>query len=443
MSLPTIAIVGRPNVGKSSFLNAVIGRRVSIVEPTPGVTRDRICVEAYCGDRDLLLMDTGGIGVVDEARLDDDIEVQIDTALDLASVVIFLVDGKDGVTPLDKEVARRLRCLSKPIVLGVNKIDHPAKNDLAAEFHRLGIAEPHAVSAKEGFGIVDLFERAVALLPPAESLETTEDEELPRIAFVGKRNVGKSTLLNSLVGENRVIVSDIQGTTRDAVDVTVDYKGRRFVAIDTAGIMKKNRVKGSIEFYSQARTVAAIRRAQVVVFMFDANLEVSQVDKKLAMQIVDSGRPCVLVVNKWDLAREKIGTAEFLEYMAERLPGLHFAPAVFISATESFNLAGLIDVSFDLHRQAITRVGTGELNRALEQAFQQRKPGGKKGYKTKIYYGTQVDRSPPTFVVFVNEPGLFPSNYRRYIENRLRDAFDFAEIPVQVYFRRRSSLYHD
>lgn len=444
MSLPTIAIVGRPNVGKSSYLNAAIGRRISIVEPTPGVTRDRVCVEIDCGDRTAILVDTGGIGVVDEERLDDDIENQIDIALHLADCLIFMVDAKAGLTPLDERVARRLRKMQKPMVLCANKIDHPGKEHLATDFLRLGLGEPIILSTKEQIGVQKTLEAAFALIDE-EAIWGDEgiDPEIPRIAFVGKRNVGKSTILNLLAGEGRVIVSDIAGTTRDAVDVPVEYIGRKLVAIDTAGIMKKNRVKSSIEFYSQARSEAAIRRSDVVFFVIDPTTDISQVDKKIAMQIVETGRPCVIVVNKWDLAKDKIDTGSFAEYIEKKLPGLHFAPVVVVCASEGKRLEQAIDVGFDLFDQTTIRATTGELNRAVEAAFERKKPGGKYGYKAKIYFTTQVDRSPPTFVVFVNEPSLFPSNYRRYIENRLREKFEFEEIPVHVFFRRRNSRFHD
>lgn len=442
MRIPTIAVVGRPNVGKSSYFNAVVGRRVAIVEPTPGVTRDRVSADIDCGGRVVQLMDTGGIGVVDEMALDADIENQIDLALHLADVVIFLVDGRDGVTPLDETVAEQLRKLKKPLILGANKIDHPSRENLAMEFYSLGLGDPIALSANEGLGVEEVLDAAVALLPEDAVVEPNE-EQLPKIALVGKRNVGKSTLLNHLAGEERVIVSDIAGTTRDAVDVTLEFEGRRFIAIDTAGVMKKGKVGSSIDFYSQARTEGAIRRADVVLFLFDPTLDISQVDKKLAMQVSDACRPCVLVVNKWDLAQDSIKTGEFMDYLADRLPGLHFAPAVFISALEELNTSGLMDVAFDIAEQAGRRVGTGELNRVLEDAFARRRPGGKHGYKAKMFFGTQVETSPPTFVVFVNDPSLYPANYQRYVENRLREAFEFSEIPIRVFLRKRASMYHD
>jgi GTP-binding protein len=444
MSLPTIAIVGRPNVGKSSYLNAAIGRRISIVEATPGVTRDRVAVEIDCGDRTAILVDTGGIGVVDEVKLDDDIEGQIDIALNLADCLIFLVDAKVGITPLDQRVARLLRKLNKPIVFCANKIDHPGKNHMATEFLRLGLGEPLILSTKEEIGVQEALEQAFAKIEDYSGWgDDGIDPDIPRIAFVGKRNVGKSTILNLLAGEGRVIVSDIAGTTRDAVDVPVEYMGRKLVAIDTAGIMKKTKVKNSIDFYSQARSEAAIRRSNVVFFVLDPTTDISQVDKKISMQIIETGRPCVIVVNKWDLAKEKIDTGSFSEYIEKKLPGLHFAPVVVVSATEGKRLEHAIDVAFELHNQSSARVTTGELNRVIEKAFERKKPGGKYGYKAKIYFNTQVDRSPPTFVIFVNEPTLFPANYRRYIENRLREAFDFEEIPVHVFFRRRASRFHD
>ncbi|MEE9393369.1 MAG: ribosome biogenesis GTPase Der [Planctomycetota bacterium] len=441
MSLATVAIVGRPNVGKSSYLNAVIGRRIAIVEPTPGVTRDRLIIDVRVGDRNIQLMDTGGIGIVDVAQLDDDIAYQIDMAIELADAVIFLVDGKDGITALDQQVADTLRRLKKPVILGVNKIDHPKRDPQAGEFWALGLGEPHPLSALEKLGVDALLDDVVAMLPedfyPGES-----PNELPKFAFVGKRNVGKSTLLNTMAGEARVIVSEIAGTTRDAVDVDLEYEGLKFTAIDTAGVMKKGKVPSSIDFYSQTRTEAAIRRCDVVLFLIDATDDISQVDKKIAMQVRDQGKPCILAINKWDLASGRMESKDYLEYIGEKLPGFHFAPVVFISALEEFNTKGVLEVAFDIYGQASKRVGTGELNRLLEQAFEKRKPGGKRGYKARIYYGAQVETSPPTFVVFVNDLRMFPENYRRYLENRLREAFDFAEVPLQVRFRRRTSLYH-
>ncbi|MEZ6196534.1 MAG: ribosome biogenesis GTPase Der [Planctomycetota bacterium] len=443
MKVPTIAIVGRPNVGKSSYLNAAARRRVAIVEPTPGVTRDRLVIDVEMEGRKVRLMDTGGIGIVDEARLDEDIAFQIDMALELADAVIFLIDGKEGVTPLDRQVAERLRRLEKPLMLGVNKIDHPNQEPRAYEAWELGLGEPMPISAQEGFRVFALLGDLLDRIPPEVGEEERPEDGLLRLAIVGKRNVGKSTFLNTLAGKQRVIVSDIAGTTRDAVDVELEYEGRRFVAIDTAGIMKKSKVGTSVDFYSQTRTEAAIRRADVVLFLFDAVTEVSQVDKKIAMQIIDEGKACVLVANKWDLAEGNMGTEDYLEYLQKRLPGLHFAPLVFMSARQEFNTRGVIDVAFDLHEQASLQAGTGELNRAVKEAFERRKPGGRFGYKARIFYATQVRTSPPTFAVFVNSPDHFPDDYRRYLENRLREAFGFSEVPVHVRFRGRTSIYHD
>jgi GTPase len=446
MSIPTIAIVGRPNVGKSSYLNAAARRRIAIVEPTPGVTRDRLIVDVEISGRPVRLMDTGGIGIVDEAALDEDIAYQIDMALELADAVIFLVDGRDGILPLDRKVAEKLRRLEKPLTLGVNKLDHPNQEDRAVEAWELGLGEPVPMSAQELINVHGILEDLLDRILEAEgeeAFEESEEEGPPKIAFVGKRNVGKSTLLNTIAGTQRVIVSDIAGTTRDAVDVEVEYEGLNFVAIDTAGIMKKSSIGSSIDFYSQVRSEAAIRRADVVLFLFDATTEVSQVDKKIAMQIIDEGRPCVLVANKWDLAEGNMSTEEYAEYLQARLPGLHFAPLVFTAALDKFNVKGAIEVAFDLHRQARIEVGTGELNRAIKEAFRRRKPGGKLGYRARVFYATQVRSVPPTIVIFVNNPELFPENYRRYFENYLRENFEFSEVPVQVRFRRRTSIYND
>lgn len=443
MNRPTIAIVGRPNVGKSSYMNAAARRRISIVQETPGVTRDRVTCEVEVLGQMVELVDTGGIGVVDEARLDAHIERQIDTALETADAVIFLVDGKDGITALDTRVAEILRRLRKPMILGVNKLDHPKHEPEASEFYSLGMGEPRAISAQEYIGVDALLEEIVRDLQKTMSFDSDDDEDdTLKIAFVGKRNVGKSTVLNLLAEEERVIVSDIAGTTRDAVDQLIELKGRKFIAIDTAGIMKKSSISNSIEFYSQSRTEQAIRRADVVLFLLDAAKDISQVDKKLASIIVDEAKPCVVVVNKWDLAKDTIETGDYMKYLEVKLHGLHFAPVVFSSALENFNVVGAISTAFDLHEQAQTRVGTGELNRLLEGAMRRRRPGGAKGYKARIYYGTQVGVSPPSFSIFVNDMKLFPANYGRYIINQLREEFDFEEIPVRLFFKRRKSLYH-
>lgn len=443
MNRPTVAIVGRPNVGKSSYMNAVARQRISIVQETPGVTRDRVTCEVYVKGKAVELVDTGGIGIVDEHRLDSHIERQIDIALETADAVIFLVDGQDGITALDTRVAEILRRLTKPIILGVNKLDHPKRETDATEFYSLGMGEPHPISAQEYIGVDDLLEQIITRLEESSPIEEVDDEDdTLRIAFVGKRNVGKSTVLNLLAKEERVIVSDIAGTTRDAVDQLIEIGDRKFIAIDTAGIMKKSSISSSIEFYSQSRTEQAIKRAHVVLFLLDAVKDISSVDKKLASIIVDETKPCVIVVNKWDLVRESMDTSDYLTYLEKKLHGLHFSPIAFVSALENFNVAGAISTAFDLHDQAQSRVGTGELNRLLEAAMRKRRPGGPRGYKARIYYGTQVGVSPPSFTIFVNDMKLFPANYGRYIINQLREEFDFGEIPVRIFFKRRKSLYH-
>jgi GTP-binding protein len=443
MKLPCIAIIGRPNVGKSSYMNAVAGRRVSIVEPTPGVTRDRVAVRVERMQRSFELIDTGGIGVNDEQRLDDHIERQINIALDLADVVIFLVDGRDGPTPLDQRVATILRKLDKPVVLGVNKIDSPSKDAAAYEFFILGLGDPLPISAQQGIGVFDLLDHAMALLPGEPVEPDNNPDSLVKIAVVGKRNAGKSTFMNKLFGEERVIVSDIPGTTRDSVDVEVDFAGRRFILIDTAGMQRKARVKDSIEFYSQVRTYDAIKRADVSIFMIDALTDISIVDKKLGETILYEKKPCIIVVNKWDLAKGNMTTEDYAKYLADRLRGLHFAPITFISALEGSNLKSVINIAFDLARQSQTKVGTGELNRLLESAFEKRHPPGRSGHKAKIYYGTQVGTSPPEFRLFVNDTALFSDDYKRYLENEIRAKFDCGEVPILVTFWRRESRFHD
>lgn len=443
MKTPCIAIIGRPNVGKSSYMNAVAGRRVSIVEPTPGVTRDRVTVRLEHRQKIFDLIDTGGIGINDEQRLDDHIERQIKTALELADVIIFLVDGRDGVTPLDQRVAQTLRRLDKPVVLGVNKIDNPTKEVLAMDFYRLGFGEPTPLSAGQGISVTELLDRAVDLLPDEEWEPDNSQDDLVKVAVVGKRNAGKSTFLNKLAGAERVIVSDLPGTTRDAVDVEVEFAKRRFVLIDTAGLQRKAGVRDSIEFYSQVRTIDALKRADIIVFMIDAVTDISIVDKKLGESVVYERKPVVIFVNKWDLADGRMTTEEYSKYFAEKLPGLHFAPIVFGSAKDGKNLKAVIDVAFDLRKQAEIKVGTGELNRVIETAIEKRRPPGSDGHKAKIYYGTQVGTTPPAFRLFVNDAAYFTEDYRRYLENEIRAAFACAEVPVLVTIRRRESRFHD
>lgn len=442
MSLPVIAIVGRPNVGKSSLLNSFAGERISIVDSTPGVTRDRVSALVPFRDVVMEMVDTGGIGVVDQDDLSDHIERQIAFALEGANLILFVVDVRDGITPLDRMVAARLRERSEeiPLILAANKVDHPNLESGVHEFHRLGLGDPHGVSANEGWGRKDLLQEISGKVWPTAGVET---DPVMRIAVVGRRNVGKSTFVNVMAQEERVIVSEVPGTTRDAVDVRFQKDGREFVVIDTAGIQRRKGIKDSIEFYSQVRTLGAIQRADVVLFLLDASEEITRADKKLGETISKAHKVCVMVANKWDLSGGKIATEAYAKYLSDRMPGMIYAPIVFTTAKESRNTQAAIDLAQSLYKRASLRAGTGELNRVMKAILKHRPPPAKRGKSGKIYYATQVAACPPVFVVFVNQPKAFSNDYRRYIANSLREALKFEEIPIRIIFRQRESQYHD
>jgi GTPase len=439
MARPSVCIVGRPNVGKSSLLNALYGERVSIVDPTPGVTRDRVSVDVKTEGRCFELVDTGGVGIVDRDDLAADVEMQINAAIAGADVVVFVADVQEGVAALDREAATLLRKAGKPVVFALNKTDHEKWEPHAGEFAALGLDAPVMVSAKHGAGLGDLTDAIVAKLPPVTPEEEAFTSDEMRICIVGQRNAGKSTLLNALLGENRVIVSALPGTTRDSVDVRATHRGKPFVCVDTAGVRKQNKVQDSVEFYSQARSRKAVERSHVAIFLIDAEKDVSQVDKLVAEWLLENRKPVVLAVNKWDLA-ERIDTEKYLKYLASRLPLLHYAPVVFLSAKDRVRVDELFDVAFELYEQAGVRVGTGDLNRVIQKAAEVRGPRVSRGKHPKIYYATQVAVHPPYFVLFVNDPLMFKDEYRRYLESRLRDAFGFHEIPLRISFRERVSL---
>jgi GTPase len=446
LRLPVVAIIGRPNVGKSSLLNCLSGERISIVEETPGVTRDRVSTILRHGDASFELIDTGGIGIVDRGDLTEHIDRQIHIAIHDASIVLFVVDVRDGLMPLDSEVAERLRReplrpdeggeFPRKVILVANKVDEAKFEPDAAEFLKLGYGEPLLVSASQGFGRTDILDRIVAELPPSPPGEV---EPVLKVAVVGRQNVGKSTFVNALAREERVIVSEIPGTTRDAVDVRFEKDGKTFVVIDTAGVKRKSRTLDSIEFYSRARTTAAIRRADVVLLMVDASAEITKIDKSMGSEIAGESKPCIIVANKWDLSGGTVATEAWAKYAYDRLRGLGYAPISFITAKEGRNIQATIDLAQELHKKSAYRVGTGELNRVLDKIRDRHLPAARGGKSPKIFYATQVGTTPPTFVFFVNDPDLLPRDFRRYIENRFRDDLPFAELPVRIFYRRRES----
>lgn len=435
---PLIAIVGRPNVGKSSFFNAVLGKRVSIVDPVAGVTRDRVSAEVMHSGRLFELIDTGGIGLVDQTLLKEEIERQIEIALDLADVVIFVVDVREGVTVLDEDVAGRLRACRKPVLLVANKADSISLEAGRHQFHGLGFGEPHAVSALERRGVYTALEAALELIPAEDADRDQESEaadpEKIKVAVVGRMNAGKSSLVNRLAAEERVIVSSVPGTTRDSVDVSFRVAGRDFVIIDTAGIRRKRSIQDSVEFYGQARAERAVRRSDAVILMLDATQDISSVDKKIADLVLSSYKPCVLAISKWDLAKEHT-TEEYGIYVADRLPGFSFVPLTFISSLSGFNVTSTFRLVADLCAQSTCRVSTPRINEVLKAAIARRAPQIRRSRLARIYFGTQVDVKPPTIIVFVNDIRNFNRDYRRYLANRFREELPFSEVPIKIAFR--------
>lgn len=439
MSLPIVAIVGRPNVGKSSLLNCLAGRRIAIVDASPGVTRDRISVTiALGGDEEaryIELVDTGGMGIEDVDNLTEHVETQINYAIGAATLIIFLVDAREGLTTLDRHVAQRLRRMDKPVILAANKVDQMRVASETADLHRLGFGEPMLISAKHSRGIAELLDTIEALL--TDTPFDTPPEPVMKLAVVGKRNAGKSTFINTLAGSERVIVSETPGTTRDSVDVTIELAGRTFTLIDTAGIRKKKSLSGDIDFYSYHRAMRSIRRADVVALMIDASVPVSQVDKSLAGSITENFKPVILVVNKWDLAEGKTTVEDYAEYFAKTFPGLSSAPLALTTATEGVNVRQTIYLAEELFTQAQTRVGTGKLNVVIQDILKLRGPSHKTGRPPKILFASQVATAPPTIVCFVNNLKSFEGSYERFLLNRLHERLPFGEIPIRLIFRSR------
>jgi GTP-binding protein len=445
MKTPCVAIIGRPNVGKSSLFNAICGRRVAIVEATPGVTRDRISQLVRRDGFAFELVDTGGMGLADTEELAGDIQRQIMFAIEQADLVVFVVDAKDGPQPGDDEISRLLRQGGKSVLLVANKCDGPREEQAAAEFYRLGFPHVHLTSAAHRRGIEDLVRRIAEALPeapPAEGESPEGQAEPMKIAFVGRRNVGKSTLVNFLAQEPRMLVSEVPGTTRDAVDVQFRMGGLEFVAIDTAGLRRRKQVKDSIDFYSTVRSEAAIRRADVVALMLEAPMEVGRLDKQLGDQISSQYKPCVVAVNKVDMAPAPASEEDFHAYVRDRLRGLAYAPIVCMSAQTGQNVVRLIEVARTLHEQSFVRVPTPELNRIMEEVTARRPPPSTSSRHGRIYYAVQVGVKPPTIVLFANEPSLIDENYERYLANALRASCGFSAIPIRFVARSRGGAEH-
>lgn len=436
MTLPVVAIIGRPNVGKSSLLNALAGQMISIVEPTAGVTRDRVSVIVDAYERYFELMDMGGYGIVDSDALSEHVKNQIHQGIAAAALALFVVDVREGLMPLDVTIAQLLRKSKLRVILVANKCDSARQSAQAGEFSRLGYGEALCVSATNRVNQTVLMERIVGELEhlPKE----TPEKEVMKIALVGRRNSGKSTFVNAICGQDRVIVSEIPGTTRDAVDVRFEKDGKVFVAIDTAGVRKKGKMSSDIEFYSYVRATRSITRADVILFLIDATLTVSQIDKKLTRFIEDEYKPCVIVINKWDLAKDFAGTEDYADYLEKVLPGLRHVPIAFTTATEGKNVQSVLDLAAELFKQASTRIPTPILNKAIERLSAENVGGSrKKGGNPKIYYGTQVAVRPISLLLFVNRPELFDEPFERFAIGRLREWLGIQEVPIRLLLRAR------
>jgi GTPase len=466
MLLPQVAIIGRPNVGKSSLLNRLSGRRISIVDPTPGVTRDRVTAivsipapgsdRHFHGDfprgpsKTVEMVDTGGYGVytadgkqfdevgADLSTLTDDIEDQINFAAANAQIILFVVDAQDGITALDETIASMLRTagFAHKVLMVANKVDDSPWESHALDAARLGFGEVSVVSAKSGYRKNDFLDRLYTLVD-SDALVTHVPPVDMKLAIVGRRNAGKSTLINTLAGEPRVIVSEIAGTTRDSVDVKFEIEGKSLLAIDTAGVRKRKSFQDDIEFYAHHRMQRSIRRADVVFLMIDATEEVSQVDKKLSLELQKLFKPTVIVINKWDKVKAKLKSGQYADYLTQELQGLDYAPIVFVSAQTGEGVRDAVAMAFNLQQQANHRESTGRLNAVFQEIMAKRGPSSKLGTKAKVFYLAQIGVNPPTIVMVVNQPRLFEGGYERYMLNELRERLPYSEVPIRLVVTQR------
>ncbi|MBE8954242.1 MAG: ribosome biogenesis GTPase Der [Quinella sp. 2Q5] len=436
MSKPIVAIVGRPNVGKSTLFNQIGKRRLSIVDDMAGVTRDRIYMDATWLNRDFTLIDTGGIEIKSADKILTQIRAQAKIAVDEADVIVFVTDGRSGLTADDEAVAKFLRGAKKPIVLAVNKVDTETQAQELYEFYGLALGEPIGISASNALNLGDLLDAVVKNFPPTDD-DIRDDDEI-RIAVIGRPNVGKSSLVNALLGEERVIVSDIPGTTRDAIDTHFFSGGTKFTLIDTAGMRRKSKIDEPVERYSVIRSLRAIDRADVVLMLIEAPVGVTEQDKKIAGYAHDSGKGCVLVVNKWDIFPDKHdrSTNRFTDDLRERLGFLQYAPVVYVSALTGQRVARVTELVKFVAEQQSMRIQTSVLNELIRDAVAVNPPPSKKGKAAKIFFATQADIRPPKFILFVNEPELMHFSYLRFIENRLRESFGFEGTPLKFVVRK-------
>lgn len=443
MKGPVIAIIGRPNVGKSTLFNRILGRRVAIVEDIPGVTRDRNYAEADYGGRSFILVDTGGLDPTAKSgqSILTQVKVQTRLAIDEADILLALFNGREGVTPIDQEIVSLLRRLSKPIFYAVNKIDTPKSEPLTAEFYNLGIKTLYPISAEQSLGVDELMEAILPLLPPPEvEAQAVRSEPPPRVAVVGRPNVGKSTLVNALLGENRLVTDATPGTTRDAIDSRVRYKEKSYQFIDTAGIRRRGRIERGVEQYGLARALKAIERCDLAVVILDASEGIVEQDTKIIGRILKARKGCLILVNKWDLrrddpkAREKVASE-----LKRRLTFVSYAPILFISALKDTPVEEIFEKIDFIMAAYVRRISTGALNRAFERAVSSYPPPQRAGRPVKLNYITQAEVRPPTFVIFSNRPEQIKAPYLRYLENFLRESFDFTGTPLTLRLRKKRS----
>ncbi|MEE1169571.1 MAG: ribosome biogenesis GTPase Der [Anaerovoracaceae bacterium] len=435
MSKPVVAVVGRPNVGKSTLFNKLVGQRISIVEDTPGVTRDRIYAEAeWCGTH-FALIDTGGIEPSNSEIIPRQMRAQAEIAMETADVILFMVDGREGLTNADIEVGELLRPRSGKVVLAVNKVDGRNLPDDFYDFYELGLGDPIAISAANMLGLGDLLDEIVENFPEGAA---TEDEDTINVAVIGKPNVGKSSLVNALLGEERVIVSDIAGTTRDSIDTPLEKDGERYILVDTAGIRRKNKIYEDIERYSVIRAIAAIERSDVCLVMLDAGSGISDQDKKIAGLAHEAGKGIVICVNKWDAVEKETNTMkEFKKRIEAEFPFMSYAPAIFISAKTGKRLGSVLETVKMVAENRSVRIPTGQLNSLISDAVMMKQPPSDKGKSLKIYYAAQIGIRPPLFSFKVNSRELMHFSYSRYLENRIRDTFGFEGTSIKFLFREK------
>lgn len=434
MPKPTVAVVGRPNVGKSTFFNKIAGRRISIVQDTPGVTRDRIYAQCQWRNMDFDMIDTGGIEPNTSEPIPAMMWEQAQIAMDTCDVILFMVDGKEGLTPADREVAQMLRRTGKKVVLAVNKIDGKDLPDSFYDFYELGIGEPMAISSANMLGLGEILDEIVEGFPRAEY----EDDDSIKLAVIGKPNVGKSSIINRLTGENRVIVSDVAGTTRDSIDTPFTFRGEKYNLIDTAGIRRKSKVSQEIERYSVIRALAAIERSDVCLLMIDARDGVTEQDKKIAGLAHEAGKGIIVAVNKWDLIEKETGTMkEYSKRIERELPFMTYAPHMFISVLTGQRVDKVMDMVKAVAENRAMRIPTGKLNSLVADAMMMKQPPADKGKRLKIYYTTQVAVRPPLFSFQVNERRLVHFSYSRYLENRIRQAYGFEGTSIKFVFREK------